>query len=1049
MAPGNPAYNMPYGYRLRGSLDLEALEKSFNEIVRRHETLRTSIAVEDGEPVQIIHPEFKISIKVTALDHLSASQAEHTSHSLASQLSAQPFDLRQLPLLRVFLFKLSEDEHILIINFHHIIADGLSTALLLKELDTFYSAFTEGTAPRPPELTIQYGDFALWQQQTMADETNYASHLEFWRKQLGGPVPDLELPADKRRPAIQSFNGSNVFFDIPDSLVQKVKTLSAQEGCTPFMSFLAVFQVLLHRYSGGYDIVIGTPIAARTPSQLVPLIGLILNMTALRCDLSGNPTFTGLLRKTRDTVLKTFSNSKVPLELLMKHLKFQRDPSRNPVFQVAFEMSSAANHRIGVLQVSSFDLNPKFGPFDLTLHLRQTTDGYRARFEYCSDLFETQTAERLCKHYQTLLETSVENAEQSISTLPMLTQAEQHHALHGWNKTIAYAKGPCLHEHFQKQVELTPDAIAVVCEDRRLTYSELNRRSNQLAHHLRALGVTADQLVGLRTERNIEMVVGILGILKAGGAYLPLDPVYPKDRVAFMLEDSGVTLIVTQRSLAADLEDLAVSSVLLDELPAGVDTNPIPVSSADNLAYVIYTSGSTGKPKGALITHHNVTRLFHATEAWYHFDHNDVWSVFHSCAFDFSVWELWGALIYGGRVVLVPYWTSRSPEAFRELLVREGVTVLNQTPSAFRQLMQADLANPRGDLVLRYVIFGGEALELQSLRPWFERYGDQHPVLVNMYGITETTVHVTYRPIRIEDLEAGRGSVIGAPIPDLQLYILDAHGQPTPIGAPGEIYVGGAGVARGYLNRPDLTAQRFIPDTFSNGQNRLYRTGDRARRLANGDIEYLGRIDQQVKIRGFRIEPAEIEAGIARHPAVREVAVIAQEDTSGDQQLVAYIVAENAPHDLADQLRALLRASLPEYMVPAHFIMLRALPLTPNGKLDREALSSSNLEALPLRDDGVAPRTPTEEMVIGVFHNVLKRNDFGVFDNFFDLGGHSLMAARLISGLRTASGVDLPLRELFARQTAAGLAEALDALRWMQQSPKLQCGSNPREDILL
>jgi amino acid adenylation domain-containing protein len=603
----------------------------------------------------------------------------------------------------------------------------------------------------------------------------------------------------------------------------------------------------------------------------------------------------------------------------------------------------------------------------------------------------------------------------------LLTSFTTHQSADAELTPLSSEFGGCLHERFEQQVERTPDAVALVCEGESLTYAQLNRRANCLAHRLRELGVVSpDQLVGLHTERGIEMVVGIIGILKAGGAYLPLDPVYPRDRVAFMLEDSGVRVVVTQESLIASLEGTPATRVLLGELLSGPDNNPVPVATADNLAYVIYTSGSTGKPKGALITHHNVTRLFDATEAWYHFDEQDVWTLFHSYAFDFSVWELWGALLYGGRVVVVPYWISRSPDGFRELLVREGVTVLNQTPSAFRQLIQAELAQPKADLALRYVIFGGEALELQSLRPWFERYGDERPLLVNMYGITETTVHVTYRPIRLTDLHSGQGSVIGAPIPDLQLYILEPDGAPAPVGVPGEMYVGGAGVARGYLNRAELTAQRFIADPFASASGaRLYRTGDLARRLENGDIEYLGRVDHQVKIRGFRIELGEIEAGIATHPAIREVVVIAREDVPGDKRLVAYVVAVNAPTELVDQLRELLRASLPEYMVPAHFVRLDALPLTENGKVDRNALPAPERAAPDATY--VAPRTRTEETLSVIWAEVLGLERVGIRDNFFELGGHSLLVINVLEKMRRAE-LHVDVRAIFLTPTIAELA---------------------------
>jgi amino acid adenylation domain-containing protein len=635
---------------------------------------------------------------------------------------------------------------------------------------------------------------------------------------------------------------------------------------------------------------------------------------------------------------------------------------------------------------------------------------------------------RVCAYMLRALEGLVGALErapaEAVHSIDVLPAPERRQLISGWNREVSYPQGASLHERFERQVERTPQAVALIFEGQRLTYAELNARANRLAHRLRELGVRADQLVGLRVERGLEMVVGILAILKAGGAYVPLDPAYPKERIAFMLEDSRVGVVLTQKTLLGDLAGLSVSPVLLDEPLAGPESNPAPLSGADNLAYVIYTSGSTGKPKGAQITHYNVTRLMEATQDWYRFNQDDVWTLFHSYAFDFSVWELWGALLYGGRVVIVPYMTSRSPEEFRELLIRERVTVLNQTPSAFRQLIQADLARPQAELALRTVIFGGEALELQSLRPWFERYGDERPLLVNMYGITETTVHVTYRPIRLADLQSGQGSVIGEPIPDLRLYILDPRGEPTPIGVPGEMYVGGAGVARGYLNREELTAQRFVTDPFTPGA-RLYRTGDLARRLVNGDIEYLGRIDSQVKIRGFRIELGEIEAALASHPAVRETVVLAREDSPGDKRLVAYVVGPDAPADLTEQLRAHLRERLPEYMVPSAFVTLEALPLTENGKVDRRALPAPEYVGAQY----VAPRTATEEKLAAIWAEVLKVERVGIHDNFFELGGHSLLATQMVARVRREFSFDLPLRQIFETPAISSLATRIEALR--------------------
>ncbi len=612
-------------------------------------------------------------------------------------------------------------------------------------------------------------------------------------------------------------------------------------------------------------------------------------------------------------------------------------------------------------------------------------------------------------HFQTLLEGIAANPDQHLSALPILTEAERQQLLVEWNDIQAdYPRAKCIHELFEAQAERTPEAVAVVFEGKQLSYRELNRRANLLAHHLQKFGVGPEGRVGIMVERSFEMVVGLLGILKAGGAYVPLDPAYPQERLSFMLEDAQVAVLLTQKRLAGNLPPNEAKVVRLDAdwevIARGGAENPVSGAGAENLAYVIYTSGSTGRPKGVLVTHHNVVRLFKATEAWFNFDEHDVWTLFHSYAFDFSVWELWGALAYGGRLVVVPYLVSRSPEAFYDLLRRERVTVLNQTPSAFHQLMQAEeSAGAVHKLALRYVIFGGEALELESLRPWFERHGDERPQLVNMYGITETTVHVTYRPLTMADVESAAGSVIGRRIPDLQVYALDRHLQPVPVGVPGELYIGGEGVARGYLNRAELTDERFIADPFSGKtQGRLYKSGDLGRYWPDGDIEYLGRIDQQVKIRGFRIELGEIEAALLQHPAIEQVVVVVREDEPGDKRLVAYVVAQEGPaptvselisrmkgkvplHLMADadvqkaplpdvsELRGFLREKLPEYMVPSAFVMLHELPLTPNGKVDRRALPVPDQARPELERAFLAPRDTLELQLTKMWRRSFKR----------------------------------------------------------------------------
>jgi amino acid adenylation domain-containing protein len=694
--------------------------------------------------------------------------------------------------------------------------------------------------------------------------------------------------------------------------------------------------------------------------------------------------------------------------------------------------------------------------FDLTLSMQETEEELVGEVEYNTDLFDAATIERMVGHFQTLLAGIVAHPDQRLLDLPLLTDVEQRQLREwrsgsgGWlpvsgegGESQALTPEACLHELFEAQVERTPEAIAVVFEDESLTYKELNRRANQLARYLQALGVAPEVLVGLYVERSLDMVVGMLGILKAGGAYLPLDVAYPQERLAFMLQDAGVSVLLTQQHLEAGYQSSAPAPqslrvICLDREWSAIaqenSENLCRSATADNLAYVIYTSGSTGKPKGVLVSHSNVVRLFEATQPWYHFDENDIWTLFHTYAFDFSVWELWGALLYGGRLVVVPYLVSRSPEAFYELLSKAAVTVLNQTPSAFRQLIWAEHASTTTPkLSLRLVIFGGEALDLASLEPWFDRHGDQSPRLVNMYGITETTVHVTYRPLAAADLRTARGSMIGSAIPDLHLSILDQRLRPVPIGVPGEMYVGGPGLARGYLNHPALTAERFVPDPFSSSALRLYKTGDLARYLPDGDIEYLGRIDHQVKIRGFRIELGEIQATLSQHPTVQEAVVLAREDTPGERYLVAYVVPNQEQALSTHDLRRFLQEKLPDYMAPAVFMPLDAMPLTPNGKVDRKAL--------PIPDQGrpdtgvtyIAPRTPAEEAMAKIWAELLHVETVGIHDDYFDLGGHSLLGTQLISRIRDTFQVELPLRTLFEEPTVAGLVQSIEAARWAAQ----------------
>ncbi|RIK39121.1 MAG: non-ribosomal peptide synthetase, partial [Chloroflexi bacterium] len=960
-----------------------------------------------GGPVQVIQPPQPIQLPVLDLTQLDDPARAARVQQLAIAEAQQPFDLAVGPLLRLKLLRLAPQSHILFLTAHHICGDGWSGGVLSRELAALYTAYVHGAASPLPELPLQYADYAVWQRQWMDGATS-TEQLAYWKQQLAGLPPLLELPADHARPAVQRFCGALHRFEFSPALGGKLKALGSHTQTTPFMIGLTAFAILLARYSRTDDIAIGSLIANRSQRELEELIGFFANTLVLRVDLAGEPTVLELLARVRKMTLAAYDHQELPFEKLVDELRPERSLSYNPLFQVLFTWqsnSTLAPVALPAVTVKALDIHPGAAKFDLHLNLWDAgTGGLRGELEYNSDLFDAATITRMAGHLQVLLEAMAENPEEQVTRLPLLTEAERRQLLVEWNDTgTLYPQDKRLHQLFEEQVMRTPNAVAVTFGGQHLTYRELNERANQLAHHLRNCGVGPDTLVGICVERSFEMVVGLLGILKAGGAYVPLDPAYPGERLAFMVADSQIRVVLTQHQLREMLPAEGIDVLCLDSDWAAKIAyerieNPVSDGTPRNLAYVIYTSGSTGKPKGALVTHANVTRLFDATEAWYGFHERDVWTLFHSIAFDFSVWELWGALLYGGRLVVVPYWVSRTPETFYQLLCEEQVTVLNQTPSAFRQLIHAEAQiGVAENLALRYVIFGGEALELASLKPWYARHDDRFPQLVNMYGITETTVHVTYRPLTQADLN-GPGSMIGGPIPDLQVYILDQHRQPVPIGVPGEMYVGGAGVARGYLNRPELTAERFIANPFGSGL--LYKSGDLARYLPNGDIEYLGRIDFQVKIRGFRIELGEIESVLARHPAVREIVVLARADLAGNQQLVAYMVLAQDLRPTTGELRDFAQQRLPEYMVPAAFVVLDALPLTTNGKVDRRALPAPDHGRLALSSGFVAANTPQEQLLADIWAGLLGLERVGVHDNFFESGGDSLLATQVIAKAR-------------------------------------------------
>jgi amino acid adenylation domain-containing protein len=1023
---GGAAYNVPIASLLRGGLDLAAFKEALDALVRRHETLRTVFTVIEGVPHQLIRPSERFVLDVVDVSQDDAPEAH--AFELASRQARTPFDLAQDAPFRALLIVIGPDEHLLALTVHHVVADAWSTRILNRELVELYTAEREGRAPRLPELPIQYSDYAAWQQQWL-DQGGLDHQLVYWTEHLAGAPSLLELPTDRPRPPRQSFRGATTRTLLPLQLAERVRSLGETENATLFMTLLAVFGVLLSRLSGQDELVVATPVANRSRTELEHVIGLFVNTLPLRLRLDHDPSFRELLREAREVVLGGFTHQDLPFEKLVEQLSPERRVNHAPIAQVMFVVQSATDQGATFpgLEVEPIRTERGTAKFDLTFFATEVPGGLRLSVEYCSDLFDESTAQRFLDQFRALLESTLADPDCPVSRLGLLRPDERRDLLEELAGQGAVFPVTCLHTRFEEEAARAPSRPAVVYEGAALSYGELNERANRLAHVLRTNGVERETLVALCLERSLDLVVAILAVLKAGGAYVPLDPDYPTDRLAFTLDDTAAPVLLTQEHLLERLPPHQARVVCLDRdaalIAASPAENPRVDMSPEDAAYVIYTSGSTGRPKGVTVEHRNVARLFTATDAWFSFRPDDTWTLLHSYAFDFSVWELWGALLYGGRLVVVPAATTRSPSALSDLLVAEEVTVLNSTPSLFLTALE-DLLHVGERLALRVVVFGGEALQPAALAPWFTRFGEHGPQLVNMYGITETTVHVTYRPIGPRDV-LREVSPIGEPIPDLRTYVLDRHLEPVPEGVPGELYIGGSGVARGYLNRPELTAEKFVANPFGDG--RLYRTGDRARRVG-GELLYLGRTDHQVKIRGFRIELGEVESALRDHPEVRDAIVLAREDAGGDRRLVAYVLAHR-PAPEAATLRDVLAMRLPNYMLPSAVMFLDAFPLTPNGKIDRATLLALPLTAQTGPGSRTAPRTETERAVAAIWQKLLSLEEIGADDDFFELGGHSLMAVRLMSEIERRFRVRLPLSALFATATIAGLSTLIDRER--------------------
>jgi amino acid adenylation domain-containing protein len=1034
LEPGNPAYHISHALRLSGTLDAEALKRSLEEIVSRHEALRTTFATVNGEPVQVISPTMDVTLPVEDLGGMPQAEREAEAKRLALEEKRRPFDLERGPLFRAGLLRLGEEEHVLLISMHHVVSDGWSMGVFWREFGALYRAFSRGETSPLAELPIQYADYALWQRQWLTGEV-LEEQLSYWKGQLAD-MGALELPTDHPRPAVQSHRGARQELVLPESLTRALNELSRREGTTLFMVLLGAFQALLARYSGQEDIAVGSPIAGRTRAETEELIGFFVNTLVMRTDLSGDPSFREALSRVREVALGAYDHQDLPFEKLVEELRPERDLSRTPLFQVFFALQNVPRQALKLpnLTLERQKDESSTVAFDLSLLLSEQAQGLKGYLEYSADLFDDGTIERMISHFQTLLEGIVEDPDRRLSELEVLSEAERHRLLFEWNETATeYPRDRCIHTLLEEQAERTPDAVAVTLEDQQLTYRELNRRANQLAHHLRALGVGPEVLVGICVERSLEMVVGLLGILKAGGGYVPLDPSYPATRLKFILGDARAPVLLTQERLVERLPDEHGAEVVrLDaDWPAiarKAEENVASNATADNIAYVIYTSGSTGQPKGVMIEHRALSSYVAAAIAAYEITVSDRVLQFASLSFDASVEEIFPSLTCGGTLVLRSDRMIDSMQRFVRECTECAISVLDLPTAFWHELVLAfegeGLTLPPS---VRLVIIGGENALAERVAQWHSHTAQTaRPArLINTYGPTEATVVATSCELRpgANDDPARDEVPIGRPLGNARIYILDGALNPSPIGVPGELHVGGSGLARGYINRSELTSERFFADPFNDAPGaRLYKTGDVARWRTDGNIEFVGRVDDQVKIRGFRVEPGEVEAVLVQHPALRGTAVLARMDTSGDERLVAYVVPQRQPAPTARELGGYLKEKLPEYMVPSAFVTLDGLPLTPSGKIDRRSLPAPGQSDIQAENAYAEPRTPVEEQLVEIWEEVLGLERVGIHDDFFELGGHSLLAMRIVARVREVFQVELPLLSLFEEPTIAGLA---------------------------
>ncbi len=1055
--PGSPYYNIPMAVRLKGPFRYDILSKTINEIIKRHEILRTTFASIDGEPVQVISEPFELDIPVIEIYGNNKNEIEKKIFELARNEARKPFNLKELPLIRLTVLRVSGNENILLLTMHHIISDGWSMGILVNEITTLYRAFYNGEGNPLPELEIQYADFSEWQHEYLKGEV-LQKQLDYWKEQLGDSPPVLELPTDRPRPNIWTNEGASFTEILDQNSVEKLKQIGYREGATLFMTLIAVFDILLSKYSGQRDITVGTPIANRTLKETEPLIGMFINTLVLRNKLDYSKSFREFLREVKDVNLKAFENQDVPFELIVDELQPDRDMSYSPLFQVMFILQNAPVKATVVpeLELSTINVDMGTATSDITFSLSEGRNGISISVEYNTDLFDESTIRRMVKHYKNIINEVTATPDIKIKNIKLLSDEEYKQIVYDWNsKKLERPVGTGIHQLFEKHAQSSPGEIAVVDTEKNLTYAELNKKANRIARKLVEFGAQPDKIVGILLDKSVDLMAAVLGVLKSGAAYLPIDPTYPQEKIDYMLEDSGTSILITERINEDLITNKKVNALYLDDTTVFENENPdnLNIEICDkNLAYMIYTSGSTGKSKGTMIQHESIVNAYLAWEMDYNLL-SDARNHLQMASFSFDVFtgDWTRALCSGGKLVLVPRSMLLDAEALYRLMLKEKINIAEFVPAVLRNLVQyVEEKNLKLDF-FNALIAGSDIWYVNEYKK-IKSFCGENTRLINSFGLTEATVDSTFFEADVLNVADEKLVPIGKPFANMPIYILDDNLNPVPVGVRGELFVGGIGVARGYFNRPDLTAEKFIPNPFASVQGeRMYKTGDVARYLPDGNIEFLGRKDHQIKLRGYRIELGEIETAIGKYSNIKDVVVIAREDKPGDKKLVAYIVPENKAEIDINDLREFLLKHIPDYMIPSAIMILDELPLTPNGKVDRKALPvpGEDLFREAVAVDYVAPRNQVEEVIAKIWSDVLHIEVIGIYNNFFLLGGHSLLATQVMSRIKKHLGVDVPLRSIFENPTIAGLAKAVEKEKLAQRGielPKIE--KIPREGRL-